>query len=331
MECKGLKALVWKLLLGYFPPDVNLWAGTHHSYAQQYACFQLEFSSRRFASFSENMLEIEAANEDCESELLLWRDIRKDVERTCPELQFFFLPSDLQPECEAHSRLCLRPANSSQANTISDYSQSLIVTTGTERHADIMMRILYIYGRLNPGIGYVQGMNELLAPIYYLFAHDPNPRFAHSLEADTFYCFSLLMAEMKEVFVKNLDETSVGINAKLVNFEMLLSRIDPDLYEYLRELAISPHFYGLRWMTLLLTQDFSMNDVLRLWDSLLADSKRFLFFNYVCVAMVISSRSNILQQDFATALKELQRVHSKPLELILRLAEQLMTADGVRQ
>ena len=33
---------------------------------------------------------------------------------------------------------------------------------------DIMSRILYIYSKLNPRIQYVQGMNEILAPIFYL-------------------------------------------------------------------------------------------------------------------------------------------------------------------
>ena len=33
-------------------------------------------------------------------------------------------------------------------------------------------RILYIYAALNPGISYVQGMNEIVAPMYYLFIHD---------------------------------------------------------------------------------------------------------------------------------------------------------------
>jgi len=33
---------------------------------------------------------------------------------------------------------------------------------------DYMTRILYIYSKLNPKIQYVQGMNEILAPIFYL-------------------------------------------------------------------------------------------------------------------------------------------------------------------
>ena len=38
-----------------------------------------------------------------------------------------------------------------------------------ESHADILHRVLFIYAKLNPGIKYVQGMNELLAVLYFCF------------------------------------------------------------------------------------------------------------------------------------------------------------------
>lgn len=31
-----------------------------------------------------------------------------------------------------------------------------------------------IFAKLNPGIRYVQGMNEVLAPIFYVFKNDPD-------------------------------------------------------------------------------------------------------------------------------------------------------------
>ncbi|KAG0065107.1 hypothetical protein BGZ90_001925 [Linnemannia elongata] len=41
-------------------------------------------------------------------------------------------------------------------------------------HWEAIERILFIYAKLNPGVGYVQGMNEILGPLYYLLANDPN-------------------------------------------------------------------------------------------------------------------------------------------------------------
>jgi hypothetical protein len=35
-----------------------------------------------------------------------------------------------------------------------------------------MRRALFLYAKLNPGLCYIQGMNELIAPLYFLFKTD---------------------------------------------------------------------------------------------------------------------------------------------------------------
>ena len=40
------------------------------------------------------------------------------------------------------------------------------------KNRQIVARVLFIYAKLNPGQGYVQGMNEIIGPIYYVFAND---------------------------------------------------------------------------------------------------------------------------------------------------------------
>ena len=45
---------------------------------------------------------------------------------------------------------------------------------GREAHWEVVQRILFLYAKLNPGQGYVQGMNEIIGPIYYVLASDPN-------------------------------------------------------------------------------------------------------------------------------------------------------------
>ncbi len=43
-----------------------------------------------------------------------------------------------------------------------------------ETHGDVLHRVLFIYAKLNPGIKYVQGMNEVLAVLYYCFLECDN-------------------------------------------------------------------------------------------------------------------------------------------------------------
>lgn len=55
-----------------------------------------------------------------------------------------------------------------------DTSEYAYLPDGQEAHWEVIQRILFIYAKLNSGDKYVQGMNEICAPIYYIFANDPN-------------------------------------------------------------------------------------------------------------------------------------------------------------
>ena len=41
-----------------------------------------------------------------------------------------------------------------------------------------MRNILIVFAKLNPGIRYVQGMNEILAQLFYVFRNDPDEEMA---------------------------------------------------------------------------------------------------------------------------------------------------------
>jgi len=67
-----------------------------------------------------------------------------------------------------------------------------------------MKRALFVYAKLNPGIKYVQGMNEIYAPIYYQFATDTDSVAAQHAEADAFFCFVELISEFRDHFCQHL-------------------------------------------------------------------------------------------------------------------------------
>lgn len=57
-----------------------------------------------------------------------------------------------------------------------------VLASGQEAHWEVVERILFLYAKLNPGQSYVQGMNEIIGPIYYLFATDPDSDWRGLLE-----------------------------------------------------------------------------------------------------------------------------------------------------
>ena len=56
----------------------------------------------------------------------------------------------------------------------------------------------------------------------------------------------------------------------------------------------------------MLSQEFPLPEVLRIWDSLLADESRSKFLIDVCAAMILLIRQDILTNEFPENMKLLQ-------------------------
>lgn len=50
-------------------------------------------------------------------------------------------------------------------------------------------------------------MNEILAPLYYVFYNDCDSNSQINCEAVSFFCYSNVIGEIKDVFIKKLDDS----------------------------------------------------------------------------------------------------------------------------
>lgn len=73
-------------------------------------------------------------------------------------------------------------------------------------NSDSFADILFLYAKLNPGVNYVQGMNEVLAMIYYCFMQDEGLFEREQSLADSFGAFSSIMEVMRDPFLRELDK-----------------------------------------------------------------------------------------------------------------------------
>lgn len=84
---------------------------------------------------------------------------------------------------------------------------------GRERR-EALARILFVHAKLNPAESYTQGMNEIVATLYFVLATEGNEEWHQHCEADTFFCFTNLMAEIRDVFIQSLDDSESGLHGK---------------------------------------------------------------------------------------------------------------------
>lgn len=287
----GVRATYWKILLNYLPSHRVEWEPTVSKHRQLYSEFRLDFiKAEHFALRIPGQHETYGGDGTGQEEGEDDGAVGAFDEDTLDDDTRLFV--DIRKDVwRTHSELSFF-----QADT-----------------RDAMTRMLYIYAKLNVGVRYVQGMNELLAPLYYTLSQDPST-IKEDVEPDTFFCFMNLMSVMRDTFIKPLDSSDGGIYGVIKAYSDMLRRHDKELWAHLERQGVNPQFYAFRWLTTLLSREFELPDAIRLWDTLFADpaSPRLAALR-CCTAMMILQRATLLRGDFATCLKFLQSY--PPIEL----------------
>lgn len=216
---------------------------------------------------------------------------------------------------------------------------------------DLMVSILFVYARKYPHMCYRQGMHEILAPIIFVL-HCDHQALLHALEVspvdehlmnilneqflehDAFTILCKVMSCIENYYLINdstptssgyfppsdsnstfscITDNHVVSQLYYIN-EHILKSADPALHAQLYNLKIPLTLFGIRWLRLLFGREFSLQDLLVLWDvifaegpSLSGDALSFDLVNYVVVAMLVAIREQIISSDHIECLSYLMR------------------------
>lgn len=311
-----VRPLLWKLLLGYLPTERALWPYELEKKRSQYSAYRDEF----LLNPSEKIRRIEDSKLPRKKELNVVR-------------------SGLLPRSQVINEE--HPLSFGKSSLWNKYFQESEILEQIDRdvkrtHPDMpffsaksnqesLRRILIVFSRLNPSVLYVQGMNEVLAPLFYVLKNDPDASNSASAEADTFFCFAELVSGFKNNYCKHLDNSQVGIRSTLSKLSQLLKKHDEELWRHMEVITkVYPQYYAFRWITLLLTMEFSFNVCIHIWDAILADPEgppdTLL---RICCAMLILVRKRLLVGDFTANIQLLQHYPLTNVDHLLHIANRL--------
>lgn len=145
---------------------------------------------------------------------------------------------------------------------------------------------------------YISGAGEIAALMLFVMACGGAVDMADA-EADAFWCFYHLMAEIQESLSEN-----ASLTGQVRRVHALLRAYDPPLAELLAEHGLGA-LPALRLGAGLLTRaGFALADCVRIWDSLLGDPRRFEFCDHVVVSLLLLSRGDMLQRQNIGGLAE---------------------------
>lgn len=230
----------------------------------------------------------------------LRKTIAQDVERTFPEIPYF-----RQPAVQA------------------------ALTT-----------ILFLHCLEYPSVGYRQGMHELLAPILYVVDFDsvpPNsPEVSREVQdmcnrtwvaADAWLLFGLVMNAVREWYEwQEPASQTTSTNGPIPTTKWMapivkicgdiqgeyLKKLDPLLWQKLKEGGIEAQLYGIRWLRLLFSREFGVEDIIPLWDGIFAADPTMEIAKWICVAMLVRIRNELIPGDYSSQLTALLRYPPLP-------------------
>ncbi|GAC93467.1 hypothetical protein PHSY_001032 [Pseudozyma hubeiensis SY62] len=221
-----------------------------------------------------------------------------------------------------------------------------------------LTNILFLWCLENDDVGYRQGMHELAAVLWKVRAEaavDYTSRtavsssqalaqstvesaFEHALarvfvEHDVYTLFRALMRSAKAWYVwRDVSHRPLPIVAKCEHVLELLRHIDPALAQHLGSLGIEPQIFCLRWIRMIFTREFVLEDALAIWDGLFASGNSLDLVDYICIAMLLRIRNQLLAGDHSSALQSLLRYPAEAqVQPSLLVKQAIFLRDNGRQ
>ncbi|RKP01192.1 hypothetical protein CXG81DRAFT_927, partial [Caulochytrium protostelioides] len=116
-----------------------------------------------------------------------------------------------------------------------------------------LRNVLVTYTTHNFELGYVQGMNDLLAPILDTLRE----------ESPSFWCFVQYMEHMQVVF----SHDQLGMRRQLKQLELLIKLLDPPLYCHMERIDAINLFCCYRWFLVMFKRELNFEDTKRFWEA----------------------------------------------------------------
>ncbi|EON61605.1 hypothetical protein W97_00820 [Coniosporium apollinis CBS 100218] len=258
----GVRKEAWLFLLG-----VHEWNSTKEERLASFNSRRDEYI-RLKGGWWERMVEGHSTPEEAE----WWREqknrIEKDVHRTDRNIEVFAGEDIPHPDPD-----------------------SPFAEVGTNVHLEQMKDMLLTYNEYNKDLGYVQGMSDLLAPIYAVMQDD----------AVAFWAFVNFMERMERNFLRDQS----GMRLQLLTLDHLVQLMDPKLYLHLQSADSTNFFFFFRMLLVWFKREFEWLDVLRLWEGLWTDWLSSNFHLFIALAILEKHRDVIMEhlQRFDEVLK----------------------------
>ena len=181
---------------------------------------------------------------------------------------------------------------------------------------DTLRRILFLYANEHSDVHYIQGMNEIIAIIFYIFSKDDNPFIQKYKESDSYFIFEKLMEEIKDIFImENINYSQLFIKEQIEFIKKILKKIDRKLSDYFEEIGTEIDNFVMRWLLVLFAQEFTMDVAVNFYDRVFTQKNKIKFICYISAAIIEKNRNTLMTLDTGGIMEWAQELQNKMNEI----------------
>ncbi len=181
---------------------------------------------------------------------------------------------------------------------------------------DTLRRILFLYANEHSDVHYIQGMNEIIAIIFYIFSKDDNPFIEKYKESDSYFIFEKLMEEIKDIFImENINYSQLFIKEQIEQIKKILKKIDSELINYFEDIGVEIDNFVMRWLLVLFAQEFTMDVAVNFYDRVFTQKNKIKFICYISAAIIEKNRNTLIKLDNGGIMEWVQELQNKMNEI----------------
>lgn len=185
-----------------------------------------------------------------------------------------------------------------------------------ENNYDVLRRILFYYAHEHPEVSYVQGMNEIIAIIFYIFSKDDNPFNMKYAESDSYFNFEILLEQIKDIFqMEGINYSQLFVTLQIKEIKNILKKVDPELLKYFKQIELEIDNFVMRWILVLFAQEFTIDVAVNFWDRLFTQKDKMKFVCYISVAIITIHKNEIMKMDSSEVMEWAQALQNKMSEM----------------
>lgn len=271
-----IRAEIWPFLLGVYP-----WDSTQLERDEILNQYKVEY---------ERLKKIEIINPNTidPNEIEYWKDqifrIEKDVLRNDRNLNIYkYNTPDGKPDSKEDEQ---------------DNDESSEQWQIKNPHLLKLREILIVYDKYNYNLGYVQGMCDLLSPIYYVLQD----------ELMSFWCFVKSMEVMERNFLRDQS----GIRDQMFTLTELTQLLLPQLSYHLDKCDSSDLFFCFRMLIVWFKREFSINEICSIWEIIWTNYYNSQFQLFFMLAILQDNSQSIIKNlsSFDQVIKYFNELHN---------------------